>query len=142
MYVNTIFLKIFLQFNFDIIPPNLETLNLHKNYITTLMPSTMPLKLIYLELSGNNIEYLPREVFRNLKNLEYLTISNNMLTNFDYYSQLPQSLKKLDLRSNLIQSLQSDIGKLVDFRDLLILTELFLSQNQWECSCNWNQIQK
>ena len=137
-----IFLKIFLQFNFDIIPPNLETLNLHKNYITTLMPSTMPLKLIYLELSGNNIEYLPREVFRNLKNLEYLTISNNMLTNFDYYSQLPQSLKKLDLRSNLIQSLQSDVGKLVDFRDLLILKELFLSQNQWECSCNWNQIQK
>ena len=137
-----IFLKIFLQFNFDIIPPNLETLNLHKNYITTLMPSTMPLKLIYLELSGNNIEYLPREVFRNLKHLEYLTISNNMLTNFDCYSQLPQSLKKLDLRSNLIQSLQSDIGKLVDFRDLLILKELFLSQNQWECSCNWNQIQK
>ena len=137
-----IFLKIFLQFNFDIIPPNLETLNLHKNYITTLLPSTMPLKLIYLELSGNNIEYLPREVFRNLKNLEYLTLSNNMLTNFDYYSQLPQSLKKLDLRSNLIQSLQSDIGKLVDFRDLLILKELFLSQNQWECSCNWNQIQK
>ena len=137
-----IFLKIFLQFNFDIIPPNLETLNLHKNYITTLLPSTMPLKLIYLELSGNNIEYLPRDVFRNLKNLEYLTISNNMLANFDYYSQLPQSLKKLDLRSNLIQSLQSDVGKLVDFRDLLILKELFLSQNQWECSCNWNQIQK
>ena len=137
-----IFLKIFLQFNFDIIPPNLETLNLHKNYITTLLPSTMPLKLIYLELSGNNIEYLPREVFRNLKNLEYLTVSNNMLANFDYYSQLPQSLKKLDLRSNLIQSLQSDVGKLVNFRDLLILKELFLSQNQWECSCNWNQIQK
>ena len=136
------FLKIFIQFNFGIIPPNLETLNLHKNYITTLMPSTVPLKLIYLELSGNNIEYLPREVFRNLKNLEYLTLSNNMLTNFDYYSQLPQSLKKLDLRSNLIQTLQSDTGKLIDFRDLLNLTELFLSQNQWECSCNWNQIQK
>ena len=106
------------------------------------MPSTVPLKLIYLELSGNNIEYLPREVFRNLKNLEYLTLSNNMLTNFDYYSQLPQSLKKLDLRSNLIQTLQSDAGNLIDFRDLLNLTELFLSQNQWECSCNWNQIQK
>ena len=42
------------------------------------MPSTVPLKLIYLELSGNNIEYLPREIFRNLKNLEYLTLSNNI----------------------------------------------------------------
>ena len=48
------------------------------------MPLTMPLKLNYLELSGNNIEYLPREVFRNLKDLEYFTVSYDILANFDY----------------------------------------------------------
>ena len=125
------------QFNFDILPGNLQTLNLHKNYITDLSPSTNPLKLVYLELSGNNIQHLPLEVFANLWDLKLLTLSNNMLTTLEFYPLMPQSLTKLDLRSNLIKSLKLKPNNLVNFKDLINMKELYLSQNLWECSCNW-----
>ena len=104
------------------------------------MSSSKPnLELIYLDLSGNNIEHLPIQIFEKMNHLEFLIMANNMLTTLEFYPMLPQSLKKVDLRSNLIKSMESNS---TNFKDLINIEELYLSQNLWECSCDWKNVEK
>lgn len=132
-----------LQFDLNIIPAKLETLNLHKNYIANLTPNDEEKALKYLDLSGNNINFLPANVFSKLEHLEYLRLSNNMLKSLDFYKQLPVSLKKLDLRTNLMETLTEEDDKMmVNFGHLKLLEELFISQNLWICSCNFKVLLK
>ena len=78
----------------------------------------MAKKLLYLDLSGNNIASLNHEIFETMPHLKLLTLSNNMLTSLDFYKHLPLSLHKLDLRTNLIETLTEINGEMVDFGHL------------------------
>ena len=124
------------------IPKDLETLNLHKNYITELQPPEMEKRLLYFDLSGNNIASLNPRIFVYLPNLKLLTLSNNMLTSLDFYKFLPTSLHKLDLRVNLIESLEEENGEMVNFGHLHNVEDIYISQNLWICSCNFKHLLK
>ena len=138
----SIFFIVFFQFDMNAIPKDLETLNLHKNYITELQPSEMEKRLLYLDLSGNNIASLNPRMFVYLPNLKLLTLSNNMLTSLDFYKFLPTSLHKLDLRVNLIESLEEENGEMVNFGHLHKMEDIYISQNLWICSCNFEHLLK
>ena len=135
--------NLFESFDFEAIPIHLETLNLHKNYINFLMPAKMEKSLTYLDLSFNNIDFLDPKIFAHFPKLQFLRLANNMLKNLDFYGHLPLSLRKLDLRTNLIETLKSsDADNLVNFGHLNQLEEIFISQNLWICSCNFRILLK
>ena len=123
-----------LQFHFDAVPYQLETLNLQTNYIRRLYPSDKNFQLLYLDLHGNNLESLPDGIFRAFTKLQFLRMSNNMLTTLDFIPSLPQSISNLDLRLNLMERLEVDLSPLVNLQDL------YLSQNLWQCSCKIQDI--
>ena len=123
-----------LQFHFDAVPYQLETLNLQTNYIRRLYPSDKNFQLLYLDLHGNNLESLPNGIFRAFTQLQFLRMSNNMLTTLDFIPQLPPSISNLDLRQNLMEQLELDLSSLVNLRDC------YLSQNLWQCSCKIKDI--
>ena len=128
------------EFDFSVVPNGLETLNLHKNYISTLAPTLEKINLLYLDLSGNNIEVIPNGMFSNLNKLNFINLSNNMLKSLDFYSSLPTTLRKLDVRTNLMESLADQAGNLIDFSRLDSIQGIYLSQNLWQCSCTFKDL--
>lgn len=84
-----------LLFNIDynlILLPNLKTLNLANNFITTF------------DLSIDQVRYLQK--------LEKLNLSNNFLFEFQIYSCYLKSLKELNLSNNLLKKLPDEISNL------------------------------
>jgi hypothetical protein len=65
-----------------------------------------------------------------------------MLTSLDFYKFLPTSLHKLDLRVNLIESLEEENGEMVNFGHLHKMEDIYISQNLWICSCNFEHLLK
>ena len=124
----------------DSIPDGLQTLNLNRNYITTLHSPKVEKKLLYLDLSGNNLSWLNYKIFAHMPSLKLLTLSNNMLKSLDFYKHLPISLHKLDLRTNHIETLTENDGEIVQFNHLQNLEDIYISQNLWICSCNFQDL--
>lgn len=86
-----------------------------------------------LDLSGNNLMYLPTGTFSSLPSLKHLDLSNNSLVSFrsGMFTNL-DSLETLDLRNNSLKNLRN--ATLLDFSSQPDLT-VFLSDNSWVCDC-------
>ena len=126
----------------NVIPRNLDTLNLHKNFLAQIYPPKEDKNLLYLDLSGNNIESFTHGVFVNLPKLKFLRLSNNMIKSLDFYKYLPLEVTKLDMRTNLLETLRDDHGELINFGHLPSIEDLYISQNLWICSCDFKNIIK
>ncbi|KAE8603099.1 hypothetical protein XENTR_v10014215 [Xenopus tropicalis] len=92
-----------------------------------------PRKLEKLELSGNDILFLPKGMFSPLPNLRHINLSNNSLTSFsaDIFKDLSH-LETLDLSNNALKRLRNATSfDLISQKNLLIN----LNDNSWECDC-------
>ncbi|XP_044146811.1 trophoblast glycoprotein [Bufo gargarizans] len=86
-----------------------------------------------LSLSGNNLMYLPTDMFASLPSLTHLDLSNNSLVSLrsGIFTNL-DSLDTLDLRNNSLKNLRN--ATLLDFSSQPALS-VFLKDNSWVCTC-------
>ncbi|XP_068137641.1 trophoblast glycoprotein [Hyperolius riggenbachi] len=87
-----------------------------------------------LDMSGNNLLYLPDGLLSSLPNLKSLDLSNNSLLVFEdgVFANLSH-LNTLDLRHNALKHLKnSTLLELSSHPGLSV----FLSDNSWICDCN------
>jgi Leucine-rich repeat (LRR) protein len=122
----------------------IETLDLYDNKLGKQLSHDVegrvfaPYKdLVQLNLSSNEIKYLPHNVFINLSNLESLNLSSNSLRKINFTFSHLLKLKKLDLSSNLYATLVKE-----EMRDLDAIAEkanhtvwVDLSSNPLICTC-------
>ncbi|XP_040205948.1 trophoblast glycoprotein [Rana temporaria] len=87
-----------------------------------------------LDLSGNNLLYVPDGIFGSMPNLKHLDLSNNSLLSFQdgVFANLSH-LQTLDLRQNSLKYLKNTT--LLEFPSHTGLS-VFLSDNSWVCDCN------
>ncbi|CAG2118893.1 unnamed protein product, partial [Medioppia subpectinata] len=106
--------------------PALQHLDLGWNRIGSLdhgvFDDAPTLKRINVE---NNFLVDINGLFMNLNNLEYLNVSHNRITWFDY-ALIPRSLRRLDIHHNEIESL----GNYFELESALQLEEFDVSHNQ------------
>uniref|UniRef100_W5NMW7 Trophoblast glycoprotein n=2 Tax=Lepisosteus oculatus TaxID=7918 RepID=W5NMW7_LEPOC len=91
------------------------------------------LNLTTLELSYNDLVYLPEGMFSNLPNLKNLDLRNNSIVSVKRGALKNQRLENLDLRENSLKELSNDTLNELDLHpDIKIL----LAGNSWLCNCN------
>jgi len=82
---------------------------------------------VSLDLSGQDLKELPKELFGLGPTLEILNLSNNKLSSIDGINQLT-SLKELNLTGNLIKSLSKDICKCSKLKLLVLEKNPIISE--------------
>ena len=130
--------------------PNVKCLDLSNNVLGDYLKDMPDQELLinltnlrYLNLSGNSITKLPRNIFSGLPNLKFVSLAYNSLSNFNISFKTLTSLSKLDLRQNKIVTLP------IKLLDQIKRTKdgcIDLSNNPIEISCenleflNWIMI--
>ncbi|CAJ0643229.1 11066_t:CDS:2 [Entrophospora sp. SA101] len=104
---------------------NLKELSLDRNNLRDFPDELLRLtKLEKLDLSCNCIsEFNSKLKFRRLRNLKYVNLDNNVLTDISPITKI-KTLKELRLNNNLLIDISSDITKLIKLR------LLYLENNQ------------
>ncbi|XP_076129511.1 toll-like receptor 5b [Alosa pseudoharengus] len=117
----------------------LEVLYLHNSALQLIWGSGLCLDLFdhlnkvqNLYLSFNQLESLPKGIFKGLTSLHYLDLTHNSLTHLKQ-DVFPLSLKLLDLSYNLLSSPDPDV-----FRSL---SAIDLKVNRFYCDCNLRDFQ-
>lgn len=91
-----------------------------------------------LDISFNKITFLPSDIFKNLRNLQYLNLSGNLIVDWNYSLETSRSLRELDLSGNklynLPESLTSYLDSLVE-EDCNKTVSVTLHSNPLECTC-------
>ncbi|XP_057303689.1 insulin-like growth factor-binding protein complex acid labile subunit isoform X2 [Hydractinia symbiolongicarpus] len=121
----------------------LTSLELQNNDFISFPIQLQMENLTHLDLSGNKISSIGKDVFSKLRNLEMLKLNNNKLTSLpsNLFRNLV-SLKKLYVSNNQLSNLSSDI-----FLSLRYLTELYITDNKldnafWEALKKLKNVQK
>ncbi|XP_002732817.3 toll-like receptor 2 type-1 [Saccoglossus kowalevskii] len=112
---------------------NLKIFSLAGSLVRTLSPqffSSMP-ALKHLSLQANGLDFLNKDMLKNLKHLEYLDLSLNSITKITRFD-FPDSLVTLILSYNHLSIIEREE---LNSGELLNLKTLVLSQNSLECSC-------
>ena len=130
----------FIANNFFKNTPNLEAVNLSHNILGPTLSNATEGELFKslkatrtLDLSDNNIAYLPEHAFVHLLSMKNLNLSNNQLTDFKSSSDTFQNLTQLDLRYNQLTTFSVTL-----LEQLLVNNKNFsidLSHNLLEVSC-------
>ena len=107
-------------------------LDISHNNIKFLPPNLFKdlINLDFLELSWNQIEIIPEGLFKSLVNLELLDLSGNKIDLVEQSATIFQNLRKLKilyLGDNEIKDIPEGL-----FRDLVDLKEIDMSDNQFE----------
>lgn len=106
---------------------SLKTLYLIRNKLSDVsFISSLPDTLIVLDLSSNNISYLPNDIFSKLTHLCRLDLGNNKLVDFE-----PRAFKRLYrlLNLNLAEN-NIAIVKKYQFEDFYSIRELYLQPSK------------
>ena len=105
---------------------SLSVLDLSSNIISNVEAGSFEdnQKLSAIRLDSNSLTKI-EGLFANLKNLQWLNVSSNVITKFDY-NLLPVNLKWLDVSHNLIR----ELSNFLDLNTELALTEMDVSFNK------------
>uniref|UniRef100_A0A8C2A0U1 Leucine rich repeat containing 17 n=1 Tax=Cyprinus carpio TaxID=7962 RepID=A0A8C2A0U1_CYPCA len=96
------------------------------------VPADIPLDIVRLDLSRNNIKQLRPKEFVNVKDLKLLNLSGNSLENISKAAFMGLLyLGELDLSNNSLRNFQYDV-----LEDLYFLRKLSLEDNPWICDYN------
>ncbi|CAL1538849.1 unnamed protein product [Lymnaea stagnalis] len=124
--------------------PMLEFLFLNDNFLGGYFPEPSAESLFHdlnklkvLEMTFNEIETLPKDLFKGLTSLTHLDLSSNRLRNFNVSISDMKNLTLLNLTSNSVRQLSSDVRRSID--DLLrgkVPIRVDLSDNPIDCTCN------
>ncbi|XP_067659406.1 toll-like receptor 4 [Haliotis asinina] len=116
---------------------SLRILNISFNFLGyTLHDETFSklFKLEHLDLSNNKLSSLPRDIFKGLENLQYLSIGSNHLNTWDANIWDLSSLELLDLSDNLFEQLDVTFRNQIDDNASKEL-KMRLHKNPWKCTC-------
>ncbi|KAJ8354070.1 hypothetical protein SKAU_G00216370 [Synaphobranchus kaupii] len=116
---------------------NLQELNLSRslynysyiNEISNLLQNGTS-RLSRLDLSHNDLLYLPENIFSNLWNLSRLDLRNNSLVSIRNGTLRNLHLQKLDLRENSLRELRNST-----LAELSLQQGIWLGGNPWNCDC-------
>lgn len=89
-----------------------------------------------VNLSRNRITALAKDVFKNVKYLEQLDLSDNYIENLNVDISSLSNLKFIDLRFNRLQSLPVGVTKHLDTISKQHPVSIDLSDNKLLCTCN------
>ncbi|KAL2084815.1 hypothetical protein ACEWY4_020333 [Coilia grayii] len=131
------------EFSAEALAPDntLLTLNLSRslyNYsyngeISRLFINSTP-KLSKLDLSNNQMVFLPDSMFTGLLDLTFLDLRKNSIVSVSSGTLRNPLLSVLDLRDNALRELSN--GTLSDFSTNPGLTDIRMTDNPWLCDCN------
>jgi Leucine-rich repeat (LRR) protein len=98
---------------------NLRVLDLHGNLLETL-PESIKIwkKLRRLNLSRNELTYLPHNGIKHLKKLQYLHVRGNWLNALPKSIARLKKLKKLNIKENYLSKLPKGIGECIALENL------------------------
>ncbi|KAM3933537.1 SLIT and NTRK-like protein 6 [Leptodactylus fuscus] len=141
----------------------LEMLHLGNNQIEMIQEESFQnlTKLQKLYLNGNNLRKLNSGTFTGLLSTEYLYLEYNAINEISSgtFSVMPK-LKVLYLNNNLLKTLPEHVFSGVPLtklnlksnqfvniplnilEDLILLTQIDLQENPWDCTCNLTGLQK
>ncbi|KAK7147914.1 hypothetical protein R3I94_010439 [Phoxinus phoxinus] len=90
-------------------------------------------KVSHLDLSNNDLVFLPEGIFTDLSDLTVLDLRNNTLVSFGNDTFVNPTLKELDLRDNALKVLLN-----VTLAELSLIPDLrvSLAGNPWRCDCD------
>ncbi|KAJ8411490.1 hypothetical protein AAFF_G00162980 [Aldrovandia affinis] len=104
----------------------------YSNELFNLLREATP-RLSALDLSNNDLLYLPEDAFSNVGNLSRLDLRNNSLVVVTDGTLRNVRLLTLDLRENSLKELPN--GTLAEL-GLQAGMRLWLAGNPWDCDCN------
>ncbi|XP_046579662.1 toll-like receptor 4 [Haliotis rubra] len=116
---------------------SLRVLNISFNYFGyTLHDETFSklFKLEHLDLSNNKLSTLPRDVFKGLENLQFLSVGSNYLNTWNANIGDLINLELLDLSDNLFELLDVTFRNQIDDNGSKGL-KMKLHKNPWTCTC-------
>src|SRR5690606_8005656 len=103
---------------------NLKILNLMRNRFTDIVDEILLCKsLVVLDMSYNEISYMPDHVCIKLNKMMYLNLYSNNITAISEEIQHMKNLRELNLGKNKLPRIPSEFGKLTK------LTRLILNDN-------------
>ena len=124
--------------------PYLRKLNLSNNYLGLSINSTISMlpfknqqKLTHLDLSNNKLRSLPKDIFSNLLNLEYLYLSENRLSAINVSIDQSKKIKVLDLSNNLLETISEDVRVVLDYAYRHNNARINMTQNKLTCNCKY-----
>ncbi|CAC5399147.1 TLR2 [Mytilus coruscus] len=91
-----------------------------------------------LDISNNNIWFLPENAFSNNTEIQNLSISYNLLDDIPKAVLSLSNLQLLDIRNNFIQSINETVHKWLEQQNLKYgnTFQLFLKGNRLRCTCD------
>lgn len=112
-------------------------LNFMQQFADFEMLFTSLVKLRKINLSGNQLMFLPRNIFESNANLERIDLANNKLTTLDVSLKHLHKLKYVGLAHNNIKTLSREVMLYFNtiYENENIKFEIDLSRNTFVCEC-------
>jgi Leucine-rich repeat (LRR) protein len=131
-------------FDYAVVPPGLQWLDLHKNYIKELgnhRDLGTELRIQTLDASFNKLTYVTAVSIPN--SVELLFLNDNLITTVEQQTFLKKTnLTRVDLYANQIVSMDLNALRLTAVDEGRPLPSFYIGGNPFQCDCNMEWLQR